>query len=215
MDITVFKNNLDQYIIERYGKCYVSKIQLTETPDDDMFIYNLKLDLNNHDKPLSIMGQFRTQEDFQDYVFNEIDSKRLNLTQYFRLYNIEQLSKKTPIHDEAEITPNLIVGPITYPFLYGSSNTVIPNDQLYNELIVDNVMRSRTYIISANKEYLYFAYPQSLGKLTSVMQNSFNVINAFELSSVLINSGHWEKSYYVYKTIDKTTAVNQSFILDF
>lgn len=105
------------------------------------------------------------------------------------------------------ITTGIISKEVSYKFVNYSYSGVIGNIPTDSDVITlatnlkDTKAYTQTYVV--DDEYIVYAYPASLGNLTSIKdQNNFEYINSFTKLTSTINN----EAYNVYYLTDKITA---------
>lgn len=73
-----------QYLLDKYGVIYNGLLEVKN--EDNAF--ELVWDLNRHDKPFVIIGEFDSEKDFIKFVKKEIDERRLYVMEAFVMKNI-------------------------------------------------------------------------------------------------------------------------------
>lgn len=130
----------------------------------------------------------------------------------------DRLGNTITKNDEEQITA-------VYPFFTGADANILTGSQIYANLTKRITTKSNKAITyNASNKRLYFAYPQSYGKLSSILDpNSFEVIGAFTdnngdpFTATVQSSGltsNYSEPYYVYRTA-QTNANGGTFTFKF
>lgn len=87
MPTTFLENAIKNYFREKHQVEYVRGLKVEKGEN----FYKLILDLNQPYKPLTIQGEFVSDEQFLNYIYKEIDSRRLFTVSFFNLVKEEEL----------------------------------------------------------------------------------------------------------------------------
>jgi len=116
-----------------------------------------------------------------------------------------------------------LVASRVFPFFYGmTNNSGLSGGLLYDTLTKDiSTSGNKIYPYTGNNDYMYFAYPDTYGTLSQILdQNSFavwyNEVGSFTYSIVSVNStilfpNDWTANFYIYRTILPTTNYGYQF----
>lgn len=128
-------------------------------------------------------------------------------------YNTSDINTDTKIivkiyYTESDgVTTGIVSKEVSYKFMNYSYSGIlndIPTDTeivTLAEILKDTKLYTTTYVVDDG--YIVYAYPESLGNLTSIKdQNNFEYINSFTKVTKAINN----ESYNVYYLTDKITA---------
>ena len=185
-----------------------------------------------------------TQYNYTGYGLNNVPTNALNDIQTITNYIIipgsqswsgnvtysqgeQPLSSKGNPYDSplpAGTTGTLVRTTIgLYPFLYGMSEFELDGTTLYTTFNSTKLIQTegnKTVGLDGNLKYIYFAYPATYADLISIIdQNGFIVTGSF--TKILLNvtssglASNYTTLYKVYRTIDKTTVLNNSFQFKF
>lgn len=87
MPTTVLENAIRDYFKEKHDVEYIRGLRVLAEDG----VYTLILDLNQSCKPLTIKGEFPDDQSFLNYIYKEIDSRRLFTVSFFNLIKEEEL----------------------------------------------------------------------------------------------------------------------------
>lgn len=107
-------------------------------------------------------------------------------------------------------TFNSITFTFVYPFYYGVGAQALTGSQVQSLTKFVQVKQNITTSTSPNNQVYYFAYPQSYGSLTSIIdQNGFNTTAGYTQRSVTLTMmDSTMQPYYIYEFNTLTTQTN-------
>lgn len=95
MDTTLFNTAIKAFYASQWGVNYTKDVEVDSAPDGDLNMYTCRMWLNQPDRPITIAGQFATDDEFLNYVIQELKNKKLPIgMDYFVLIQTDHRIEK-------------------------------------------------------------------------------------------------------------------------
>lgn len=95
MDIISFNQAIKDFYRTKYNVEYLNDVTITSEIDGEYTTFLCKMPFNQSNRPLNIMGQFKTIEEFLQYVLKELSTNRYpSDVIYFKLIQTDGIDKR-------------------------------------------------------------------------------------------------------------------------
>jgi len=95
MDIISFNKAIKDFYRTKYNVEYLNDVTVTSEIEGEYITFLCKMPFNQDNRPLNLMGQFKTLDEFLTYVLKELSTNRYPYdVKYFKLIQTDGIDKR-------------------------------------------------------------------------------------------------------------------------